>query len=154
MAKIDELSAEIKKYIKSYNDILVGMHNDITKYKRDVNAQSAITKEALKVIETNLSEIHELRSETKENVQQISWFHKEIQEAAVSMKQGLAKFDSDKLSIDKSIDDLKAEISSHKEQFHLEVNALTKRIFRLYSVSLILFVLMFASMAYLFFEGL
>lgn len=106
MEKIDELSLEIKKYTKSYNDILVGMHNDMVKYKNDVDEQTENVKKTLELLDTNLKEIEVLRNDTLNNVNQIREINQDVKEAADYITEGISKFDKQRTAIEERLNQL------------------------------------------------
>ena len=106
MGKIDELSLEIKKYTKSYNDILVGMHNDMVKYKNHVDEQTENTKKALELLDTNLKEIEVLRNDSLNYVNQIREINQDVQEAGSYVTERLSKFDQERAEIDDRLNQL------------------------------------------------
>lgn len=181
MAKIDELSAEIKKYTKSYNDILVGMHNDIIKYKKSVTLQSSKTTKALNLIDKNLVEIHQLENDVKENILQIKKLHKEVLDASEVVKKELIEFEKEKQQIANDLIFLKEQnsniinlfeeekqsvankftfiekqltdtINSNHLKHQKEVNVLNKKLRATKNTSIIMGVLMIISICYLYFR--
>ena len=111
MGKIDTLSNEIKKYTKSYNDILVGMHNDVTKYKNEVKSQAVKTNHALKVIEDDSTRREHLRVEVEYKFKKIEEYYQNISEAEKNIQSAIVKFEAEKQTMYDNLSSIKEDLS-------------------------------------------
>lgn len=111
MAKIDILSNEIKKYTKGYSDILVGMHNDMTKYKNEVKSQEVKTDYALQLINEDITQVKQLRIESEDKYQKTKEYYLYISEAEKNIQNAIAEFKTEKQAMYNSISSIKDELS-------------------------------------------
>ena len=160
MAKIDDLTLEIKKYTTIYNDILVGMHADINDYKKKVVNQASKTTKAVDLLNESLQEIREKNSEADKMVKKIILLHSETLETKAGVDASLAEFKNEskiivtKLNhLEKNVAKVKEDLSdksnaNHKE-LHLEISNLKKSNRNFKIVVLLSFLVFTISVGYL-----
>ena len=123
MAKIDELTLEIKKYTTIYNDILVGMHADMNDYKKKVVSQASNTTKAVNLIKDSFQELREKKSEVDKMVEKIILLHSETLEAKTGLVVRLAEFKKESKLISTKLIHLGEDINQIKDELTDTINA-------------------------------
>ena len=109
MGVLDNLSKELKEYTTIYSDVLVGLHNDVNKYKKEVSTQKTKTESALKKIDLLLIEGTNTASSNNKTVNKITLWDEKFKKEKVVIGSHLRQ-------IKKAIDDYEnfIEIQSKK----------------------------------------
>ena len=109
MGVLDNLSKELKECTTIYSDVLVGLHNDVNKYKKEVSTQKTKTESALKKIDLLLIEGTNTASSNNKTLNKITLWDEKFKKEKVVIGSHLRQ-------IKKAIDDYEnfIEIQSKK----------------------------------------